>query len=451
MSKYIIEKQKERPERWKKQSKYIKQGYEQKASYGIAVLFMFVYYVLPQYFGLNTPGFDLTAQRIMIILMTFFVLTKVSRVRIFYQCMKECKILPLVCVYLIICGYTAILNGHIGTLLYSVIEILGLFLLIYIMREFIRYDQLIQLLIGFTYVLCILGLFEYVMQKTPFVYLETIKGLYTGGMIRSGSYRVMGPANHSLAYGLILICAIPLCCLDVKKDTINILKNWPLLVLIILNVFLTGSRSTLAVSGLAVILLLVFSEKAQRKRILLVVVPIGLLIIVFALVFSNLSFSRYILLQLSSVIDELFGTTFALRYGADLTTLKNSAGYRELLVDMFGQSWLSPWLGKGSGYKVNWYYKGFYFKSIDNFYLANYIRYAYPGMITYCVLVIQTLFMALRSFIKRKSGLSIAMFVGILCYFINLWWMDTLQTIKYVYILFAIYFVYEAEIRERNK
>ena len=31
--------------------------------------------------------------------------------------------------------------------------------------------------------------------------LETIRGLYTGGMIRSGSYRIMGPANHSLAYG----------------------------------------------------------------------------------------------------------------------------------------------------------------------------------------------------------------------------------------------------------
>ena len=42
-------------------------------------------------------------------------------------------------------------------------------------------------------------------ERTPFAYLETIRGLYTGGMIRSGSYRIMGLANHSLAYGLILI------------------------------------------------------------------------------------------------------------------------------------------------------------------------------------------------------------------------------------------------------
>lgn len=29
--------------------------------------------------------------------------------------------------------------------------------------------------------LCVLGLVEAVMRKTPFAYLETIRGLYTGG------------------------------------------------------------------------------------------------------------------------------------------------------------------------------------------------------------------------------------------------------------------------------
>ena len=35
-------------------------------------------------------------------------------------------------------------------------------------------------------------------------------------------------------------------------------------------------------------------------------------------------------------------------------------------------------------------------------------------------------------------------------YFLNLWWMDTLQTIKYAYLPVALFFVYSTEMREKE-
>ena len=60
-------------------SRYIKAGKEQLSFYRIAVFFLFCYFVLPQYFGLNIPVFDLTAQRIGIIVLFLFIMEKRER------------------------------------------------------------------------------------------------------------------------------------------------------------------------------------------------------------------------------------------------------------------------------------------------------------------------------------------------------------------------------------
>ena len=104
-------------------------------------------------------------------------------------------------------------------------------------------------------------------------------------MIRSGSYRIMGPANHSLAYGLILISGLPLLCIDEEKHCFTLFRHLPLLLLVVVNVFLTGSRSTLAVMGLELLLLTVLAPGEQRKKLLFTIVPAGLLILLLAFLF----------------------------------------------------------------------------------------------------------------------------------------------------------------------
>lgn len=51
----------------------------------------------------------------------------------------------------------------------------------------------------------------------------------------------------------------------------------------------------------------------------------------------------------------MFGTSYAIRYGVDSTSLANSASYRDALLDIFTVDWLNPWLGQGSGYHFSWY------------------------------------------------------------------------------------------------
>lgn len=444
MSRYLVERplQYKRRERWQSGSRYLETCGERDAGRTLSVAFLITYYMLPQYFGIRLPGFDMTAQRLLIVVLSLFILSKESRKKVFWEGVRSCPLLSIMTGYLGICFYTGALRGHIGTFLYPFIELLALFLVVYVLREYLGSDGYLVLFRRMLLVLCLLGILEAVMGRTPFSYLETIPGLYTGGMIRSGSYRIMGPANHSLAYGLILISGLPLLCIDEKKQCFDIFKHLPLLLLVIGNVFLTGSRSTLAVMGLELLLLGILAPGVQRKRLLFTVLPVGLLILGLALLFPNSPPGHYILLQLSTVVDEMFGTSYAVRYGVDSTSLANSASYRDALLQIFTVDWLNPWLGQGSGYHFSWYIPGgATIHSIDNFYVANYIRYGYPGLIVYSLLMLQAVGGMLRKWMREKDRTAACMALAVCGYFLNLWWMDTLQTIKYAYLPMALFLV----------
>ena len=83
-----------------------------------------------------------------------------------------------------------------------------------------------------------------------------------------------------------------------------------------------------------------------------------------------------------------------------------------------------------------------YIRSIDNYYVSQYIKYAYPGLIAYSAFVLITAFMMIRAIVKYKSGIFKITFIASLCYFYNLWWLDALQTLKFEYIFIAIFCAY---------
>ena len=222
MSRYLVEKTKTTGQGWQSSNRYFENCGERSLGQFLSVSFLVAYYILPQYFGIRLPGFDLTAQRMLITILCLFLLSKESRKKMFWEGVRSCRLWLFMAGYLGICFYTAVLRFHIGTFLYPFIELLGAFLVIYVLREYLGSDGFLVLFRRMLLFLCVLGLVEAVMRKTPFAYLETIRGLYTGGMIRSGSYRIMGPANHSLAYGLILISGLPLLCIDEEKHCFGI-------------------------------------------------------------------------------------------------------------------------------------------------------------------------------------------------------------------------------------
>ena len=62
---------------------------------------------------------------------------------------------------------------------------------------------------------------------------------------------------------------------------------------------------------------------------------------------------RYILLQITSILDELLGTELAVQFGADLTALSSSSNYRDQLKYIFTVDWLNPLLGLGRKRSLN--------------------------------------------------------------------------------------------------
>ena len=430
------------------ESKYIKPTREMKGFSLVSFAYFFTLFVLPQYFGVPFPIFDLTVLRIMIVIIILFIFGIRQRQKQFIELTFRASYSKYLFPYLLVLSYTLVLRVDINALLNPLIEIICFFLLIYVIRYSFGIKKTLDYILIFTYIIAFLGLVEYVIQRSPFSYLETISGLYTGRFIRSGNYRIMGPANHSLGYGLILITLIPFICYDMEKDEINILRRKLLLLMTAANILLNGSRSTLGVFILEIFLLALFSKKMNIKRLIIIGGAFLAIFLCFLLIFKNTNIGRYFLLQITSVMDEVLGTTYSLAYGADLKALSSSSNYREQLKYIFQVDWLNPFLGLGRKRSFMSEVNGAFIKSVDNYYIAEYIRYAYPGMICYIVFILQFLIRMLKSSIQKKSQISKTLFVGCLCYCINLYWVDSLQTLKYLYILFAIYVCLPENVKE---
>lgn len=422
-------------------SKYVKPAREQKVFYGVSVIFFFTLFVMPQYFGIPLPFFDLTVLRMTIIAVLLMIIADVRRSRNFWSLIRNAGFSKVLIPYFFVLLYTMVLRRDLNALLNPLIEILSLYLVIYVIVDSLGIEKTIKLVIAFSYLLTLLGIVEYVMGRSPFSYLETIKGIYTGAFVRSGNYRIMSSCVHSLGYGLLLVTIIPFACYDVENKKLNLMQRPMLMLLFIVNVFLTGSRSTLGIMFLELLLLFLAADKENKRKcvfdLFFVIVLFGL----FLMVGQKTGFGQYILLQITTLIDTMFGTTLSVKYGGNLEALSSSSFYREQLKYIFRVSWLNPLIGIGRSRSFSSKINGCYIASVDNFYIAEYVRYAYPGMITYILFLVYWVIQMIKTaFGKQKSELSIILLIATVCYMINLYSVDSLQTLKYLYILFALQF-----------
>jgi hypothetical protein len=420
-------------------SKYLKVPAERAAFYKCSVFFVFALYVMPQYFGIPNPFFDLTLVRIAIIILLIFIICDYTRIRDFVTCIINEKISRVLIPYFVVLLYTMVLRIDINAFLNPFIELLEMYLLIYVIKDSLGTEKTVKLIQAYIYALIIIGFIEMVIQVSPFSFLVTVDDVYTGRFIRGGHYRIMNNCNHSIGYGMLLVTALPFAGYDVEKETYNLFRRPLLLIGIIVNIFATGSRSSLGIMFAEIFLMLILSDKEHHRENIFAIVSGLVAFTVFVFVFQGTAFGKYVLLQITSLIDSFFNTQFSLKYGADLTHLNQSAAYRDLLHQVFKVGWLNPFLGigrkRGFASEVN----GLVVQSIDNFYIAEYIRYAYPGMLSYIAVIIYMVYAMLKDVVKTHSALIRTLFIGTVCYCMHLYIADSLQTLKYLYVLFALY------------
>ena len=82
--------------------------------------------------------------------------------------------------------------------------------------------------------------------------------------------------------------------------------------------------------------------------------------------------------------------------------------------------------------------------------VMQYIKYAQPGLVAYILFLLTLLVVLVIDIRKRKTVVSKAVLIGAVLYFFNLWWVDALQTLKFVYILIAIFYASRLESKDRK-
>ncbi len=420
-------------------SKYLKMPKEREAFEKCAVLFLFALYVMPQYFGIPIPVFDFTVVRIFVLILLVFILSDYGRSHAFAEIIKKEKLSLVILPYLFVTTYTMVIRADANAFLNPFVEFLELYLMIYVIRDTIGVDRAVKLFLGFIYLLTILGLFEAVIKVSPFSFLCNLPGIYTGRYIRAGHYRIMSSAGHSLGYGLLLMTAMPFAGYDVEKKTFNVYRRPLLLFGIMVNIFLTGSRSSLGMMAITFVLMLLFSDSAVRRKNIFYTISGIVIAVVMVILLRPTFIGRYVMLQVTSLIDAFFKTTISVNYGANITQLRQSAAYRELLKDVFDQDWLNPLVGIGRSRGFKAAINGRVVKSIDSFYIADFVRYSYPGMLSYIFFLLYYGFSMLKDIVRTRSALIRMIFVGAFGYSIHLYVADSLQTLKYLYVLIALY------------
>ncbi len=407
----------------------------------LGIWLIFGVFFMPDYFGIKI-GFALHTQRLVLILIWFCIFRNRSRKMDFLYTIRAFPHNRLIFAYLAVCLYTALLRGDVGTFLYPLFDnILLFYTMVYLLKNDITLSEMIAYILKFAWILCILGIFEYIFKFSIFAKMEVIPGMYSGMAYRDGVFRITGPAHHPIGYGLFLLIVFPLSCWDRSKQEINLFHKPLFLILVGINIYLTGSRSSLGLFGLeAVVLLLVSAKERVRLNILIV----GYTTIIFlgvSLLFYQTAPMQAIWSAITKSIDGAFGTSLSEMLGFDKSAVMDSTLYRKELPKIFRLDWLNPLLGRGSSYNFSWVSNGYWIQSIDNFYVKQYIAIAYPGLITFVLMSAAFLWDMLRSLVRYPDPLLKLSLIICACYFINLWWVDSLGTLDYVFCLFAAAFV----------
>ena len=234
--------------------------------FGLNMFLLIALFIMPQYFGIHI-GWDITCTRFANILLAFYSLLQYRVFNLFTNTFLKCSVtIPLV-IYLFIAIYTMVFRVDINAFMLVFLEILTMYMLIFAIRYVIGIKLSIKVIIACAYFLSIYGFVEFAAGQSLFLrFLRTVPSAVTN-CYRSGFYRIMGPCGHPLGYGLLLILFVAIACLDYEKDEIYLYKRPILLFMLIANTFLTGSRSSQGIVVLEVILILLFSNRTNRKKL----------------------------------------------------------------------------------------------------------------------------------------------------------------------------------------
>lgn len=435
--------------------------------------FLFIIPFIPPYlaYQLSSSLPVITAYRLILLLFIFDQLLVKKKLRIFLKTIKKDKFSPVIFIYsigIMVPGFFHLSESFDKTAFigsFSIIfENVILYYLIlmncgtYFKKDIKYFQKALSIICLSSLILSILGIIEYVTSFNIFHLLETsnVSGILSNTYVRQGQLRVSSSFSHALGYGLYLLLVIPIAFYKFKKS--NHKKYYTvLLFLLIINLFLTISRSTLLAFGCS---LFVFYLLSNLKRKIMYLY-ISLIIVFPAMAISlvpgteNVPVISIIGNNLKGLSDTFLGTHMATDYGNNIEPFS----YRNQLINYaLSQQGTDNIFGKGVGFirkeplvfyipEINPYGPTIS-QSVDNYYANVKLESGWIGLISTFILLFAII---LTIFRNRKKGLfNKIILVSFMGYLIELFSVNDLNTIIFLWILLAIYSSYLSLNRENK-
>ncbi len=403
-------------------------------------LYLVAFFLLPEGCGFRL-GILWSAKRIMFLVCYAMIFANRERLTKFWHDVKKC-IIPniFIAVYLFIRLYTSIyrmsdsITGEVLDL------VLVFYLFVYILKHEISPEKLIRFIRVALAILCVEGIWEASTGINLFGFLnwagEAGWGVYvTRGGILS---RIMGNCHSAITFGFYLSILFFLSCVNTEENKLYLFRSPLLFILTSVCVFLTGSRAPLGIYIMCVFLICLFSNKDERIKSLIILFFSVSVFALFTMIVYRTGTGRQIMLMLTNMWDVLFDTRYADNWGG---TAINSTEYREALAKVFDLDYFNKFIGRGASYRFSVVIDGYWLRSCDNSYVMAYITLAYPGMFSLIGHGLIMLGYCIRGAWRQKKAIFAAAAISAICYFINIWYVASMGTYMYMWMLFALIYV----------
>ena len=422
----------------------------------LCFVYLFAVFALPQYFGIPLPGFAFTAQRIMLICLFAAIFTNQKRADAFFISNTGSMgghilaVAPFVFVSLA----TAILCSDPKSFLnFFVDAFLPMLLMVYLAINVFTFEELLKFFKVVLIIVCFICYLDaFIMHKNPYSLIHTIKSIQGGSSWRASTYRVAAMATHPIGLGMYFIMLTPLMCIDADRRKVNIAKNWGVVLLVSGAMLLTGSRMPQATFALELLVLFVLTERPVKRVMVPYLLVFGTIAVLLVVLLRNEShIRRYVILNLFQLIDSIFGTQLVLNeFGYwQWAYLGLSSSYRDVLPLIFVSNDYDPFLGLGvtavghSSFVA--VVDGKRVASIDNFYVMQYLQFAWPGVISIAIMFVYMVTQCVEGVFGKNNVVCKTLLISLVLYFINLWFVDDLGTFKYAFSLFGLAYAYSKE------
>lgn len=274
--------------------------------------------------------------------------------------------------------------------------------------------------------LCIIGIFEFMLKKSLFYNIATVEAInWQFSLFGTKEFRIFTAFLHPIVYGSFLVV---LYWINKSYPLKNYYMNKLSILLILINIFATKSRSCWIALGVTVIINIVFLKKVKiRKKINLNLILGTLITIILLVIFKE---------KLSAAFYEIVNKFIVvLDSTLEVGSRTQRLGAISNIIDYGKGNFIQVLFGQGAGYgtvfmKNNPVNIGF--DIVDNQYFTMILEVGFIGVIIFLYIAMKVL-LNLKTYSLNKSGKAISF--SILTIYITIFFFEGLAWESILYIL----------------